>query len=133
MIEIPASDPKVRLRTDPHPIDELVAVKRFTFRHRRPPLGQIERFRASAPRARATFPGSLGAKNSAMGLSKDELEGAGPKLAPGGARTALQTTFRTNCVRKCALLFPLSVPKFDSQEQKAISPERTQPPVVLCH
>ena len=27
MIEIPAIDPKVRLRTDSHPIDELVAVK----------------------------------------------------------------------------------------------------------
>jgi hypothetical protein len=27
MIEIPASDPKVRLRTDSHSIDELAAVK----------------------------------------------------------------------------------------------------------
>ena len=53
-------------------------------------FGQIERFRASAPRARATFPGLLGAKNLAMGLQKNTLEGAGPKWAPGGARTALQ-------------------------------------------
>ena len=75
MIEIPASDPKVRLRSDPHPIDELVAVKEIIFRHRRPPLRQIERFRGSAPRACATFPGSLSAKNSAMGHPKDALEG----------------------------------------------------------
>ena len=57
----------------------------FIFRHRRPPLGQIERFRGSAPRACATFPGSLGAKNSAMGLPKDALEGSivARRRAPG--------------------------------------------------
>ena len=85
MIDIPAIDPKVRLRSDPHPIDELVAVKEIIFRHRRPPLRQIERFRGSAPRACATFPGSLGAKNSAMGHPKDALEGiiVARRRAPG--------------------------------------------------
>ena len=60
--------------------------ERFETRHRRPPLGQIERFHAFCATFARDLPGVARRQNFGYGPpTKDALEGAGPNWAPGGA------------------------------------------------